>query len=399
MKQVSLLLVLAALLAGGCAREHAIGLVISRNGTPANSALTVEIYDGGDCASLAGRSPRVTAMINLTASTGVSEPLPGLPPGTYTIVVTGRDPSSCALVAQACVVADPGAGRVDVPLSAAVGPGCAGCMGGRCVGGFDAGVTWCTPGQPCPLGPGEIGECCGGVCLPAGLCGNACGANCTSQGRRCCGDACVDVATDTANCNECGVRCAPGQSCEGGRCGWRLRVGGSGFTGTDQVYTAYWFQLDSRDPDPPIERITSVGVPRDAAGEVTLELGIPSVDREDLFVCEREIDCFDEARCTCADSSPGILELRVAFGLVMAERGSAPGNPEVLAYANVLLVYAPQTIGPSELDRIAPGLGLSDTFDDTIPAGITPYELGLGDARLVAASFAQRFTMGAPCED
>ncbi|MCC6878114.1 MAG: hypothetical protein IT378_27625 [Sandaracinaceae bacterium] len=400
MKPPSLLLVLAVLLASGCTREHAIDLVIIRNGTQADSVLTVEIYDGPGCGSVAGRTPRVRERL---AGSGVSAPLPGLPPGVYTIVVTGRDPRSCAIVAQGCAIADPGAGRAEVPLSAATGPGCPDCVDGRCVGaGLDAGVALCTPGLPCTLA-GQVGECCRGVCLPAGLCGDTCGDDCASQGLDCCGNTCVDRDTDPANCNECGRVCLEGQTCASGTCAWRLRVGASGITstGTDQVYTAYWFQLDGRDPDPPIERITSVSVPPDAAAEATLTLALPSADRQDLFVCEREIDCVDEAVCACADSAPGIQGLRVAFGLVMAERGSAPGNPEVLAYANVVLVYAAQPTSRAELDRIAPSLGLSGTFaDDLIPAGITAYEIGATGERLslAASGFGRRYTMGAPCE-
>lgn len=76
---------------------------------------------------------------------------------------------------------------------------------------------------------------CGEVCIDiktdsanCGSCGNLCGAGkvCTDgacvatcpTGQKQCGSACTDTKTDRLNCGACNVSCTLGQSCEGGTC-------------------------------------------------------------------------------------------------------------------------------------------------------------------------------------
>src|SRR5665213_593339 len=46
--------------------------------------------------------------------------------------------------------------------------------------------------------------------------GGSIGPTCAAETQ--CGDQCVDVLTDPANCGSCGIPCSPGQSCQGGTC-------------------------------------------------------------------------------------------------------------------------------------------------------------------------------------
>ncbi len=76
------------------------------------------------------------------------------------------------------------------------------------------------------------GTTCGGACVETatdaancGACGNACAAGSTCTAGTCstctgtmCGGACVATATDAANCGACGNACAAGSTCDAGAC-------------------------------------------------------------------------------------------------------------------------------------------------------------------------------------
>jgi hypothetical protein len=76
-------------------------------------------------------------------------------------------------------------------------------------------------GQPCV--PGAPDSSCGGgmVCDPeAQVC--VC-----PPGTTLCGESCRDPGNDPASCGGCGLACAPGQSCAGGRCSGGKCAGGA----------------------------------------------------------------------------------------------------------------------------------------------------------------------------
>lgn len=131
-------------------------------------------------------------------------------------------------------------------MAATCTPDCASgftCADGSCVDGL------CT-GEACVQQDGAIGACCAdGACVDlltdsanCGGCGLSCpqgeacvaaqcqgdpcslnneGAYCEQNDatHACCGNACVDTSTDSANCGRCGVACAVGATCAGGSCG------------------------------------------------------------------------------------------------------------------------------------------------------------------------------------
>jgi DUF1680 family protein len=98
------------------------------------------------------------------------------------------------------------------------------------VGGSSTGSTG-GAGQTCGAGR----TLCGGACVdvatdPAncGQCGNVCGAALLCSSGACvgacpaaqtqCGMSCIDLTTDSSNCGTCGVACAAGQVCTAGQC-------------------------------------------------------------------------------------------------------------------------------------------------------------------------------------
>jgi hypothetical protein len=91
--------------------------------------------------------------------------------------------------------------------SCACDPGCAACF--TCQEGPNTVGT-------CVVDTDQVGEACGacGTCDGSGQC-----VGCDA-GLDCCGDACVDLQSDSDNCGACGEACEPGQSCQGGVCGF-----------------------------------------------------------------------------------------------------------------------------------------------------------------------------------
>ncbi|NMO21228.1 hypothetical protein HPC49_44070 [Pyxidicoccus fallax] len=84
-------------------------------------------------------------------------------------------------------------------------------------------------GVVCTSGLTVCGDTCvdlGGDTANCGACGNACGAGQVCQEGACgcrpgtesCGGACVSTASDVAHCGACGNACASGQVCESGTC-------------------------------------------------------------------------------------------------------------------------------------------------------------------------------------
>jgi hypothetical protein len=112
------------------------------------------------------------------------------------------------------------------------------CDGGTCRGG-----TCEVAGDPCAgVSCPACQACVDGACAAADE-GNACGGGRICRGGACacpagqerCGDACVDTATDRANCGACGVVCPAGETCGGGSCrcgnGGSCRCGNGGSCG------------------------------------------------------------------------------------------------------------------------------------------------------------------------
>ena len=82
-------------------------------------------------------------------------------------------------------------------------------------------------------GSGGCETCGGSECVTlasdaanCGQCGNACPEGVTCENGSCacpagqtgCGDSCVDTLTDVQNCGGCGLACSPGSTCAAGQC-------------------------------------------------------------------------------------------------------------------------------------------------------------------------------------
>src|SRR5690606_33944116 len=84
-------------------------------------------------------------------------------------------------------------------------------------------------GDECPSGLSQCGTACVDLSNHATSCGE-CGLSCApgqscqngvcqcSAGLSPCSGACVEIASDAAHCGACGVVCASGQVCSQGRC-------------------------------------------------------------------------------------------------------------------------------------------------------------------------------------
>ena len=125
------------------------------------------------------------------------------------------DPNNCGGCGQRC---PPGAtcagGRARGPASCNGGPVCVGveqCCKTGCAN-IDTDPNNCGQcGNPCP--PGDT--CVGAVCQAPASCNG--GPVCVGV-EQCCATGCTDVDTDPNNCGQCGLACAPGDSCNGGVC-------------------------------------------------------------------------------------------------------------------------------------------------------------------------------------
>ncbi|HUB06982.1 MAG TPA: hypothetical protein VMB50_08275 [Myxococcales bacterium] len=154
-----------------------------------------------------------------------------------------EDPANCGGCGFACPAGVACQDATCVPPDTCSPPCAAGqiCASGLCVTSLCNSLTCAAPdGQP--------GSCCGLGCLDlktdpqnCGGCGQACPSGEACQGgacqgdacsdadeglycalpdatQACCGNACVDVTSDPANCGGCGSACLPGQACNEGLC-------------------------------------------------------------------------------------------------------------------------------------------------------------------------------------
>jgi hypothetical protein len=108
----------------------------------------------------------------------------------------------------------------------------------ECVRGWIAGLA----------GAGGCETCGGSECVTlasdaanCGQCGNACPQGVTCENGSCacpagqtgCGDSCVDISTDVENCGGCGRACSPGSTCAAGQCSCPASLSSCGDTCAD----------------------------------------------------------------------------------------------------------------------------------------------------------------------
>lgn len=126
--------------------------------------------------------------------------------------------------------------QTDAANCGACGTPCAAnqfCEGGICIGGDQlcaAGLSLCGFGfcvdlQTDPTNCGACGYTCGGDPCISGVCTGVVGPpppdlllTCADAGLTDCGDICVDLSSDAANCGACGYNCPLGGFCQGGAC-------------------------------------------------------------------------------------------------------------------------------------------------------------------------------------
>jgi len=142
----------------------------------------------------------------------------------------------------------------DAPASGGSGPGQGGGSGGCAEAcGPDSGDPGCTQASDCAaplvcnLGTHQCVACfedshcpAGAVCGPAGECVPGCSPGHGCEGAlACCGEACVDLQTDAANCGGCGEACAgsphAASGCVAGLCA--LIACEAGFADCNQSWT------------------------------------------------------------------------------------------------------------------------------------------------------------------
>jgi hypothetical protein len=107
------------------------------------------------------------------------------------------------------------AAKWGVVLLASLGFLVVGCSSSSCPGHFKTCGNACVDIYTDPANCGACGTACasGNVCS-AGACALSCVATETA-----CGGSCRDLQTDDANCGACGTACNPGQHCAAGACG------------------------------------------------------------------------------------------------------------------------------------------------------------------------------------
>jgi len=107
------------------------------------------------------------------------------------------------------------AAKWGVVLLASLGFLAAGCGSSSCPSHFKTCGNVCVDVYTDPANCGACGTACaGGQVCSAGACGLSCAATETV-----CGGTCRDLQTDSNNCGTCGKTCGPGQACSAGACG------------------------------------------------------------------------------------------------------------------------------------------------------------------------------------
>ncbi len=91
------------------------------------------------------------------------------------------------------------------------------CAGGGCTTLLSDPLNCGECGNACPSGLSCISGHCEATTCQGATNGVACGTNAQNE---CCSSACVDVQTDTTSCGSCGVHCSGAETCQGGLCGF-----------------------------------------------------------------------------------------------------------------------------------------------------------------------------------
>ena len=126
--------------------------------------------------------------------------------------VIARDPQNCGACGKACAT-----GEV--------------CSAGACASACGSGTTKC--GNECVDTKTDDRNCgmCGTKCSAGEVCNaGACAGSCTN-GTTKCGNSCVDTKNDRTNCGGCGTTCKAGEICSNGTCALTCQQGLSKCTG------------------------------------------------------------------------------------------------------------------------------------------------------------------------
>ncbi len=107
------------------------------------------------------------------------------------------------------------AAKWGVVLLASLGALVAGCSSGNCPGHFKTCGNVCVDIYTDPANCGA----CGNACAAGNVCSNGTCSQSCPVGETACGASCRDLQTDNANCGACGMTCAPGLLCTAGMCG------------------------------------------------------------------------------------------------------------------------------------------------------------------------------------
>ncbi len=107
------------------------------------------------------------------------------------------------------------AAKWGVVLVAGLGALALSCSSGNCPGHFK------TCGNVCVDIYTDAANCgaCGNACTGGNVCANGTCTQSCPVGETACGASCRDLQTDVASCGACGKACGPGQSCNAGVCG------------------------------------------------------------------------------------------------------------------------------------------------------------------------------------
>ncbi len=216
-----------------CCNESCVSLLFDRNNCgycghvcPSNAPCYAGACEG-DCSTQPDNTPCNSAELSYLADGFCCAGLCTTSAGAATCSACGVGCSSCVSSAcpagEACVgstqVCEPTACNADndgslcatTDAESVVHEGS--CCGGSCthlgIDGQNCGAC----GRACP----QDQACLGSVCVPDASCaGQSEGALChlaSGDAGRCCGESCVDFASDNANCNGCGLACPVSTTC------------------------------------------------------------------------------------------------------------------------------------------------------------------------------------------